>query len=152
LPVIHVRTAGRLPDGRDLSRKTRGQGITAGRGSVDTELMPAVAPRPDEIVLDKPASGAFTGTGLDELLRNLGIAHVILGGVSYDGAVESSIRSATDRGYGLVLVPDACATFDEAQQAGLWQMESGVIQVKPVAEIVARVRELPMSREGGRME
>jgi nicotinamidase-related amidase len=151
-PVVHVRTAGRLPDGRDLSRKTRSQGISAGRDSPEAELMPAVAPRPGEIMLDKPGSGAFTGTGLDELLRNLGIAHVILGGVSYDGAVESSIRSATDRGYGLVLAPDACATFDEAQQAGLWQMESGVIQVKPVAAIAAQLRQMPISREGGRME
>jgi nicotinamidase-related amidase len=152
LPVIHVRTAGRLPDGRDLSRKTRAQGIAAGRESAEAQLMPAVAPLPDEIVLDKPGSGAFTGTGLDELLRNLEVEHVILGGISYDGAVESSIRSATDRGYGLMLAPDACASFDEAQQAGLWEMESGVIQVKPVADVVAQVRELANAREGGRME
>jgi nicotinamidase-related amidase len=46
------------------------------------------------------------------------------------------MRSATDRGYGLVLVPDACATFDEDQQAGLWQMESGTIQVRSAAAIV----------------
>jgi nicotinamidase-related amidase len=151
LPVIHVRTAGRLPDGRDLSRKTRAQGISFGRNSPEAELMPAVAPRADEIVLDKPGTGAFTGTGLDELLRNLGIAHVIVGGVSYDGAVESTIRSATDRGYGLVLAPNACATFDESQQAGLWQMESGIIQVKSAAEIIAQVQDLPASREGGRM-
>jgi nicotinamidase-related amidase len=142
LPVIHARTAGRLPDGRDLSRKTRSQGISAGRGSPETELMPAVAPRPDEIVLDKPASGAFTGTGLDELLRNLGIAHLILCGVSYDAGVESTMRSAGDRGYGLVLVPDACATFDDAQQAGLWQMEGGTIQVRPVAAVTDRIAAL----------
>jgi nicotinamidase-related amidase len=135
LPVIHARTAGRLPDGRDLSRKTRSQGIYAGRDSPEAELMPAVAPRPHEIVLDKPGSGAFTGTGLDELLRNLCIANVILCGVSYDAAVESSLRSATDRGYGLVLVPDACATFDDTQQAGLWQMESGTIQVRSAGVI-----------------
>ncbi|MGH2614299.1 MAG: cysteine hydrolase family protein [Thermomicrobiales bacterium] len=151
LPVIHVRTAGRLPDGRDLSRKTRGQGISVGRESPEAALMPAVSPRPDEIVLEKPGSGAFTGSGLDELLRNLGIEHVIVGGVSYDGAVESTIRSATDRGYGLVLAPDACATFDEARQAGLWEMESGIIQVKPVAEIVAQVQAMPATREGGGM-
>jgi nicotinamidase-related amidase len=135
LPVIHLRTAGRLPDGRDLSRKTRSQGIIAGRESPETELMPAVTPVLGEIVLDKPGSGGFTGTGLDELLRNLGIAHVILCGVSYDAAVESTMRSATDRGYGLVLVPDACASFDEDQQADLWQMESGTIQVRSVAAL-----------------
>ena len=116
--MIHVRTAGRLPDGRDLSRKTRSQGISAGRGSPEAEFMPQVAPRPDEIVLDKPGSGAFTGTGLDELLRNLEIEHVILCGISYDAGVESTLRSATDRGYGLVLVPDACATFDRDAAGG----------------------------------
>jgi nicotinamidase-related amidase len=148
LPVIHVRTAGRLSDGRDLSRKTQSQGITTGRDSAEAELMPEVAPAEDDIVLDKPGSGAFTGSGLDELLRNLGVEHVILGGVSYDGGVESSIRSATDRGYGLVLAPDACATFTERQQAGLWQMESGIIQVKPVDEVVAQLQTLPASAGG----
>jgi nicotinamidase-related amidase len=136
LPVIHLRTAGRLPDGRDLSRKTRAQGISVGRRTPEAEFMPQVSPGPDEIVLDKPASGAFTGTGLDELLRNLEIEHVILCGVSYDAGVESTMRSATDRSYGLVLVPDACATFDDAQQSALWQMESGTIQVKPTVAIV----------------
>jgi nicotinamidase-related amidase len=110
--------------------------------------MPEVAPAQTDIVLDKPGSGAFTGSGLDELLRNLGVEHVILAGVSYDGGVESSIRSATDRGYGLVLAPDACATFTERQQAGLWQMESGIIQVKPVDEVVAQLQTLPASAGG----
>jgi nicotinamidase-related amidase len=142
LLVIHARTAGRLPDGRDLSRKTRSQGIQVGQGSPEAEFMPEVAPRPGELVLDKPASGAFTGTGLDDLLRNLEIEHVILAGVSYDGAVESTLRSATDRGYGAVLVPDACATYHEVLQQGLWQRESGIIQVKPVDEVAALLRTL----------
>lgn len=150
LPVIHVRTAGRLPDGRDLSRKVRSQGFTVGRDSRDAELMPELAPAATDIVLDKPGSGAFTGSGLDELLRNLGIAHVILAGVSYDGGLESTIRSATDRGYGLVLVPDACASFTETQQRGLWQMESGIIQVKPLSEISGQIHDLPETSGGAR--
>ncbi|HEX5500557.1 MAG TPA: isochorismatase family protein, partial [Thermomicrobiales bacterium] len=87
LPVIHVRTAGNLPDGRDLSRKTRSQGIQFGLDSPEAAFMPQVAPLPGEIVLNKSGSGAFTGTSLDQLLRNLEIEHVILAGVSYDGAV-----------------------------------------------------------------
>jgi nicotinamidase-related amidase len=142
LPVIHVRTAGRYPDGKDLSRKTRSQGIRTGRGSREAELMPDVTPLPDEIVLDKPGSGAFTGTGLDEVLRNLGIEHVILCGISYDAGVESSLRSATDRGYGLVFVPDACACVDEAEQEGLWHMESGTIQVRSAADVANRIAAL----------
>src|SRR5690242_2457713 len=45
LPVIHVRTAGRQPDGRDLSRKTRSQGIQIGPESPEAEFMPQAAPQ-----------------------------------------------------------------------------------------------------------
>jgi nicotinamidase-related amidase len=130
-----VRTAGHLPDGRDLSRKTRSQGIQIGPESPEAEFMPQAAPQSGEIVLNKGGSGAFTGTGLDELLRNLEIAHLIVAGVSYDGAVESTIRSAGDRGYGVVVAPDACATFHPELQEELWQMESGPIRVSPSAKI-----------------
>ena len=137
--VIHIRTAGRLPDGRDLSPKVRAQGFAFGPASPEAEFMPGVVPAPGEIVLDKPASGIFTGTGLDELLRNLALENLILAGISYDGAIEGSIRSTSDRGYGLVVVPDACATSLDALQEFLWTVESGVIQVKSVEETVAQI-------------
>jgi nicotinamidase-related amidase len=140
--VIHVCTAGKLPDGRDLSRKVRAQGFAFGSGSPEAQLMPAVAPKTGEIVLTKPASGIFAGTGLDELLRNLTIENLILAGISYDGAVEGSIRSISDRGYGLVLVPDACATYHEGLQTKLWEVESGVIQVKSAEQVVAQLSSL----------
>lgn len=142
VPVIHVRTAGKLPDGRDLSRKVRTQGFAFGPDSPEAEFVPAVEPAPGEIVLDKPASGIFTGTGLDELLRNLTVENLILAGISYDGAIEGSIRSTSDRGYGLVVVPDACATSVDALQSFLWTVESGVIQVKSVEQIVAQIESL----------
>jgi nicotinamidase-related amidase len=142
LPVIHVRTAGQLPDGRDLSRKTRAQGIHVWTGSREAEFMPAVSPGPGEIQLNKPGSGSFTGTGLDELLRNLAIEHVILAGVSYDGSVEASIRSAGDRGYGVVVIPDACATYSTVEQQQLWTLESGTVLVASAAQIIERLRGL----------
>ncbi|UCH25242.1 MAG: cysteine hydrolase, partial [Trueperaceae bacterium] len=109
LQIIHLRTAGQRPDGRDLSRKLKTQGLRLGRESPEVEIMPEVMPRAGEIVRDKPASGIFTGTGLDELLRNLELDTLIIAGISFDGAVEGSIRSATDRGYGVILIPSACA-------------------------------------------
>jgi len=104
--------------------------------------MPSVAAKTDEIVLNKPASGIFTGTGLDELLRNLAIENLVFAGVSYDGALEGSIRSISDRGYGLVLVPDACATYHEALQAKLWDVESGVIRVRSAEQVVPQLKSL----------
>jgi nicotinamidase-related amidase len=137
--VIHARTAGRLPDGRDLSRKLRAQGFAFGPDSIEAQFLIRLAPEPGEIVLDKPASGVFTGTGLDELLRNLGIENLILAGISYDGAIEGSVRSISDRGYGLYLATDACATYLQSLQDWLWEVESGVIEVKSAGDLVTQV-------------
>jgi nicotinamidase-related amidase len=139
LPVVHVRTAGRLPDGRDLSRKLRAQGFAFGPDSAEAEFLAPLRPAQGELVLDKPASGIFTGTGLDELLRNLEIENLILAGISYDGAVEGSVRSISDRGYGLFLAPDACATYLQSLQDWLWEVQSGVIEVKTAEALVAQI-------------
>jgi nicotinamidase-related amidase len=138
--VIHIRTGGRLPGGRDMSRKLRTQGLAFGPGDPEAAFMPGLEPKAGEIVLDKPASGIFTGTGLDELLRNLDVENVILAGISCDGAVEGSIRGTSDRGYGLVVVPDACAAHHPGLQDFLWRVESGVIQVKKVEQTVSQIR------------
>jgi nicotinamidase-related amidase len=139
LLVIHIRTTGRLPNGRDLSRKLQAQGFAFGPESAEAKFLAPLLPAQGEIVLDKPASGIFAGTGLDELLRNLGIESLILAGISYDGAVEGSVRSISDRGYGLFLAPDACATYLRSLQDWLWGVESGVIEVKSTEALVAQI-------------
>jgi nicotinamidase-related amidase len=150
LPVIHVRTAGRLPDGRDLGRKLQAQGFVFGPRSAEAEFLTALAPIEGEVILDKPASGVFTGTGLDELLRNLEIENLILAGISYDGAIEGSVRSISDRGYGLFLAPDACATHLQALQDWLWEVESGVIEVKSTEALIAQIEALQPAEKGER--
>ncbi|MBI4279911.1 MAG: cysteine hydrolase [Armatimonadetes bacterium] len=149
--VVHVRTAARTPDGRDLSRRLRARGVLPVRGSRETEIMPEVAPAPEDVVVDKPGGGVCTGTGLDELLRNAGIETVIMTGMSFDGAVEQSIRSLTDRSYGLILVPEACAAYDERLQEGFWKMGTGIINVIAAEEMVKRIASLraPAAAERG---
>jgi nicotinamidase-related amidase len=136
--VVHIRTAAQTVDGRDLSPKMRVPGAMPTAGSHDAQILERVAPVPGEVVLAKPASGICTGTGLDELLRNSGIQTVILVGVSVDGALEGSARSLTDRGYALILVPDACATFDERLQRGLSGMQTGIINIVMAADLRSR--------------
>jgi ureidoacrylate peracid hydrolase len=140
LMVAFVRTAAQTMDGRDLAPRVRDLGVFPLVGSQEAEILADLAPQPGDVVLNKPAAGVCTGTGLDELLRNARIVTVVLTGISYDGAIEGSVRSLTDRGYGVVLVPDACATFDEHLQERLWNMETGIINVYPASEVVARLR------------
>lgn len=134
-PVIHIRTACHMADGRDLSAKLRRLGIRPVVGSAEAAFMPQALPQPGEAVLTKAASGIFTGTGLDEMLRNLGAETIVLAGISVDGMLEASLRSAGDRGYATLLVADACAGPD-ALMRGIRDFEKGIINVRTVAEAV----------------
>jgi ureidoacrylate peracid hydrolase len=139
VPVIYVRTAVHSPDGRELSPKLRRYGLSPTLGTRFTDILADVAPEAGDTILNKTASGVCAGTGIDDLLRNAGIETVILAGVSFDGAIEGSVRSLTDRSYALFLAPDACATFDERLQNGLWKMQSGIINVVPTNDLLARL-------------
>lgn len=139
LPIIHVRTAGQRLDGRDLARTLRGRGYALHPGSPDLDWMPGLAPVAGETVLDKPGSAAFTGTGLDDLLRNLGVEHLILAAISWEGALEGTIRSAGDRSYGVLLAHDACATYQSGLQSRLAEHESGIIRTLPTAAVIDRL-------------
>ena len=73
--------------------------------------MPEVAPQGDEIVLCKLTSSVFNSTTLDNILRNIGIQNLIVVGLATDGCVESTVRSATEKDYSVILVEDACGTI-----------------------------------------
>jgi nicotinamidase-related amidase len=133
--VIHIRTAGHRADGRDLSAKLRRLGARSAIGTKDAEFMPQVTPAPGEIVLNKPGSGMFTGTGLDEVLRNMGVEHIVLAGITVDAALESSIRSAGDRGYGVLLVADACVG-DKFAEAQIRAFEKATVNVRTANETI----------------
>lgn len=136
IAVFHVRTAGNLAEGRDLAPKRREMGLALAADDEAAAFMPEVIPARGEAVLNKPGSSAFNGTALDQLLANAGVTTLILAGVSVDFGMESSVRSAGDRGYGSVIAIDACvaAVSVEAQLAGA---ERGIANVRTVAEIAA---------------
>jgi nicotinamidase-related amidase len=138
MPVVHVRTAAHMADGRDLAARLRRHGLRLVAGERDADFMPQLRPGPGQAVLTKPGSGIFTGTGLDELLRNLGAEHVVLAGIGFDGALEASIRSAGDRGYGVLLVPDACVATASVER-NLWSYEKGTVNVRTVQNAVAQI-------------
>jgi len=137
--IVFARTAAHTPDGRDVSPRVRALGVFPVLGTADAEWIAEAFPRPGEVVITKPAAGVCTGTGVDELLRNAGIKTVVLAGISYDGGLEGSLRSLTDRGYGAIVPPDACAAFDDRLQARLWKAETGIINVMPAADVAAHL-------------
>jgi nicotinamidase-related amidase len=81
-------------------------------GSAGTEVHPAVAPKPGDVIVTKHRVSAFFGTDLDMVLRANGIESLVLAGIATSGVVLSTIRHAADADYRLVVVSDCCADPD----------------------------------------
>ncbi len=84
-------------------------GITDGlcsEGSWGAEFF-GVKPAADEFVIDKHRYSAFSGTKLDNLLREHGIRTLVLTGVATNVCIESTMRDGFMNGY-YIVVPQDC--------------------------------------------
>jgi nicotinamidase-related amidase len=93
------------------------QGKILVRGEPGCEMIPDLAPKPGEAIIDKPGASAFYATDLEQLLRRRNIRNLILTGITTDGAVQSTLRDANDRGYECLLLSDCCASDVPAHHA-----------------------------------
>jgi nicotinamidase-related amidase len=87
------------------------------RDSAGFELVPELAPRADELVLDKITMSAFEGTPIDVVLRDCGIDTFIVTGVAMEVGIEPTVRHALDLGYLPIIVTDACGAGDRQAAA-----------------------------------
>jgi biuret amidohydrolase len=82
------------------------------RDSPGFELVPELAPSPDELVLDKMAMSAFAGTPLNTVLRDCRLDSFVIAGVAMEVGIEPTVRHALDLGYLPIVVADACGAGD----------------------------------------
>lgn len=77
------------------------------------EIHPAVAPRPDEVVVTKVRVSAFSGSDFEVVLRSQNITHLVLGGLDTGGVVLSTVVEAADKDYELTVLSDGCSDPNE---------------------------------------
>lgn len=89
-------------------------------GHPGSDFVPALQPRPGEVVITKPGKGAFHATPLQEELQARGITHLLITGVTTEVCVQTTMREANDRGYECLLVEDGTESyFPEFKKATL---------------------------------
>lgn len=96
------------------------------RGSVAAELVADLAPRPEDLIIEKATGGAFTRTNLDAQLRARGIDTLIVGGFMTHLAVLTTASDAGILGYRVLVAADATATRALPGAAGLDHEGAGV--------------------------
>lgn len=77
-------------------------------------LHPAIAPRPDETIVQKTTPDSFYQTTLKEELSRRGIEQLVLAGIQTDYCVDTTCRRAASEGYNVTLVSDAHSTWGDS--------------------------------------
>ena len=109
---LFARIACNTKDGRDrsLSQKKPGfNNLLLPKDKHPSQIVDALAPIGDEIVVIKTTDSALTGTNLRLILTNLGIRTVICVGIFTDQCIASTVRSLADESFEVVVVEDCCA-------------------------------------------
>ena len=76
------------------------------RNTWNTNIVPELEPRPEDMVVYKTRFSGFYGTELDAILKKLGAKYLIFAGVTTCICVDSTVRDAMFRDYLCVLLSD----------------------------------------------
>ena len=141
--VLHTIIEALTEDCRDASLDHKLSGLLVPKGHPLAPPIDEIAPGPNEIVLPKTSSGVFNSTNIDYVLRNLGVARLIVAGVVTDQCVDMAVRDAADRGYLVSLPEDACATYTQGRHDAALAAFGGYCWVTETAAVLDRLAALP---------
>ncbi|WP_433634894.1 cysteine hydrolase family protein [Nocardia sp. CA-120079] len=111
--IVYTRVAWR-PDFSDLQANSPILGIVAQSGCLKdgselAGIVADVAPHDGDIVITHQRVGGFAESDLDATLRERELDTLVFCGVATNFSVEGTARVASDLGYRVVVVDDACA-------------------------------------------
>jgi nicotinamidase-related amidase len=86
------------------------------KGGWGAQIVDEVAPQDGDIVIEgKRGLDTFASTNLDFILRSKGIKNVALGGFLTNCCVESTMRSAYEKGFNVFTLTDCVAATSQAE-------------------------------------
>lgn len=118
-----------------------------------TEIIDILKPETGDVIIEgKRSFCGFASTNLDYILRSTGIKNVVLAGYLTNCCVESTMRTAYDKGYNVITLTDCCATLSQAEHDNAlksdFPMFSQPMTHTDFIEVLENQKELEMKGKG----
>lgn len=81
-------------------------------GSEGTEFYPAVQPTKEDKIFIKHVPDSFMAEGLIDYLEDHDITDLVVCGMMSHMCIDTTVRSAKEKGYNVTLLEDACTTME----------------------------------------
>jgi len=147
IDVVHVHLEAPTKNPLHTAKVNRKIGLIVPPASEECLSLDQVKPLPDELIVNKTNGGAFSGTNLDFTLRNMDIQSLILVGFLTDECVAATAYHASDIGYDVLLVRDACATHrNEAHEALIWSLDDMCLKVYTTEQVLQKLTNVKGSK------
>ncbi len=117
IPVIYANDA-HVPD---VDHEFKLWGPHAIKGTWGAQVIDELKPTSKDYVIEKRRYSAFYETGLDLLLRELGVDTVVLTGLHTNCCVKHTAADAFYRGYNIIVISDCVEAFTEEDHK--WGLE-----------------------------
>lgn len=135
--IVHVKIGAQTSDPRHTAKINRKADFIVPMDAEKGRFFDEVKPKKGELVFPKTNGGAFTGTNLDFVLRNMDIESIILTGFLTDQCVLATALSGADIGYDVLLIDDACTgTTKENHESVIRIAKDVFLKVKSTSELL----------------
>jgi len=135
--VVHVKLGAQTSNPKHTAKINRKANYIVPMDAEKAQFFEEVKPAKGELVFAKTNGGAFTGTNLDFVLRNMDIQSLIVMGFLTDQCVLATTIDAGDIGYDVLLVEDACTgTTTENHEAVLRIARDVFLKTKTTKELL----------------
>lgn len=91
--------------------------LAEARDGLAGDLVSEIAPRDPERIVVKPRYSAFKASPLRLILDELGATRILLAGTATEMCVTQTAIDAREAGYKVSVIPEACSTVDEHEEA-----------------------------------
>jgi ureidoacrylate peracid hydrolase len=110
-------------------------------GTWDWEIIEELAPRQEDIIVNKNRFSAFPNTNFDIILKSSNLKYLVFTGLFTNVCVESTVRDAFFHEYFPILVIDGCGNMgpDFTQQATIFNVSSVFGWVIASAELIQAI-------------